>query len=104
MGFGFVDYLDSASAEACVTAMNGLELPDGTAIFCSLKKPSTKGRGKGGKKGESQGDKHASETQGNATGGWQGFDGRQSYGNGWEQNEAGVQAEANPQAMAEAEW
>jgi len=42
----FVDFQDSASAAAAVTALHGTQLPDGTTLHLNLKRPK-KGGGKG---------------------------------------------------------
>lgn len=38
-GFGFVNYLDASSAQAAAEALNGVQLPDGTALAVRPKTP-----------------------------------------------------------------
>mmetsp|Transcript_57062 Transcript_57062/g.167068 ORF Transcript_57062/g.167068 Transcript_57062/m.167068 type:complete len:251 (+) Transcript_57062:73-825(+) len=48
---GFVDFQDGQAAQACIAALNGYTLPDGTSLYVKTKGPRKGGKGDG-KKGK----------------------------------------------------
>jgi len=50
-GFGFVDFTEPAAAATAMMALENFELPDGSMINCSMKKPSLAKKASGGGKG-----------------------------------------------------